>query len=627
MLMFSKVLLGFSITIVLLYEIDKFKIAFKNTYLFMQDNQLTFGFEFEDILNFSDQIRKLSIIYIIIFILCISLVKVILKIMDKIVNYRSKFTNPFESSLFNYLNSEDDKKTYLVTGEWGSGKTYIVSNFLKKYFRYSNRKIYYISCFGLDSREQILKEIKEQLELNDNSFLNLLQFIPVIGKPIYSLFKQSYSLSTIKRNSIFVFDDFERISSIGLRSPSTRNGHYKKSHSRMNRTYNNEFDYIDKEFKKIEESFSKLQKNEEEIYYLENYQRYNVVTGFINELVETYNQKVIIVCNVDILGYEFVDIVFRGKLDCITYTKTVDSQTMMNLTNHILNNQVFSNTIIKDRITNVVQLVLQDFENLIETYGKTNLRHSKSIFQSFVETAELILIKNKQQISDDYLISLFYSIVTVKFLTDDRRMEYLKYMNIGGNLGFYLKLYSNRRNDDFINALSSSKYFSSLRWTGLQISGYWLLNMTKPQEIQNLINEYNYYTYTSIESEITLDEKDEIPNDELLLEHIFYIMESARNKRNADEMSEKVVSYLQSKNIESLLLTNEYLESKEIAYFILEKIELITRGSVYQKVFNAIFEKIYNKYGIEKIEGTDYIFTQYNEFIYGLKNPESKAVF
>jgi hypothetical protein len=618
-IMFFKVILGFSITIVILYEVDKLKNAIKNTFLFMQDNYLTFGLEFKDILNFSFLIRKLSLIYILIFILCISLVIVIRKIIDKIVNYRTKLTNPFESSLSKYLNSENDKKVYLVTGEWGSGKTYIVSNFLAKHFRYSNRKIYYISCFGLESREQVLKEIKEQLELNDNSFLNLLQYIPVVGQPIYALFKQSYSLSNIKRNSIFIFDDFERISSIGLRSPSIKSGHYRKSPFLNSRTNIKEFEDINKEFEKIQESLSRLQKNEEEIYYFENYQRYNVVTGFINELVEIYNQKVIIICNVDILGYEFVDVVFRGKLDCITYTKTVDTQNIMNLSNQILNNQVFSNTKIKYRINNVFQLVLQDFENLIEKYGRANLRHAKSIFQSFVETAEFILSKNSHQITDNYLISLFYSIVTVKFLNDERRMEYLKYMNIGGNLGFYLELYNNRINEDFISALSSSKYFSSLRWTGIELSGYWLLNMTKPQAIKNLIDEYNNYAYTSIENEIVLDEKDEISNDELLLEHIFYLMRLSRKKGTEKEMSEKVVSYLQSNDIKSLLLANENLVSKEIAYCILEKIQLLTRGSVYGEVFNAIFEEIYKRYGIEEMEGTTYTYEEYNRIAFTLR--------
>ncbi|MDR4938235.1 ATP-binding protein [Rossellomorea marisflavi] len=622
-IMFFKVVLGFSITIVILSEVDKFKLAVKNTYLFMQNNDLIFGLTFADVLNLSYFTKKLSIIYIIIFIVFILTVWVIRKTFDKISNYRPKLTNPFEASLFKYLNSKDEKKVYLVTGEWGSGKTYIVSNFLKKYFKYSNRKTYYISCFGLESREQVLKEIKEQLELNDNSFLNLLQYFPVVGQPIYSLIKQTYSLSTVKANSIFIFDDFERISSLGLRKHSSGRDYYRKTSSLNRGSKIKELDDINKEFKKIQESLSRLQKNEEEIYYLENYQRYNVVTGFINELVETYNQKVIIVCNVDILGYEFVDIVFRGKLDCITYTKTVDSQTIDNLSNHILNNQVFSNNIIKRRITNVLQLVLQDFGNVIEISKKTNLRHTKSILQSFVDTAEYVLFKNPNKISDNYLISLFYSIVTVKFSTDERKIEYLNYMNIGGNLEFYLKLY-NSIDDNTIRALSSSKYFSTLRWTGTQLSGYWLLNMTKPQEVNELVSEYNNYLYTSIESDIMLDENYQIENDQLLLlEHIFYLMEVSRKNGNVDVMSERAVSYLKSSNIESLLLTYENPNSKNIPYRFLTTVHLITRGSIYQEVFKTIFEEIYNKYGVERIEEKGYIFEQYNQFVSVLKNPDN----
>ncbi|WP_158638688.1 hypothetical protein [Metabacillus litoralis] len=79
-------------------------------------------------------------------------------------------------------------------------------------------------------------------------------------------------------------------------------------------------------------------------------------------------------------------------------------------------------------------------------------------------------------------------------------------------------------------------------------------------------------------------------------------------------MSEKVVSYLQGHNLKSLILNNdnENIESKETAYLILEKIQLITGGSIYQEVFNTIFEEIYKQYGIEELGGTTYIYEEYN---------------
>ena len=72
-------------------------------------------------------------------------------------------------------------------------------------------------------------------------------------------------------------------------------------------------------------------------------QKYNIATGLINELIENYNIQVIIICNIDILGYDYVDKVFRGKLDCITYNKSVDENSIESIFKSTFKNQVYSN--------------------------------------------------------------------------------------------------------------------------------------------------------------------------------------------------------------------------------------------------------------------------------------------
>lgn len=609
-----KVILGFSISIVILYEIDKLTTAIKNTFLFVRSRHHLFGIDLKDLLTWSNFIRELSLYYILIFIFMFFFIAAIRKIIDITFVHLKNFNHPFDFSLLKYLNAKEDKKVYLVTGEWGSGKTHIVTEFLEKYFKFSNRKVYYISCFGLDSREQVLREIKEQLELNDRSFINLIQYIPIVGPPIHSLFKQSYSLSNIKKNSIFIFDDFERISAIGLKSHYIDRNYYSNTDIKG-------FNDINKEFQKIQKSISRIQKNENERHYFENYQRYNVVTGLINELVETYDQKAIIICNVDILGYEFVDVVFRGKLDCITYTKTIDYQSINNLCEQILSNQVFSNTHIKNRVSIIVNLVLEDFETLINNYGEINLRNVKSIFQAYLETAEFVLIKSKVHISDEYLISLFYNIVTIKYLINERKIELLEYFKIGGLLGFYLDLY---RKDNFMSALSDSKYFSSLKWTGIQISGYWLLNMTKPHNLNDLIEEYDNYFYSNIENSIMLDKTYDFLKEKFLLEHVFYLTMRQRDLTDEKLITEKAVNYLDSKRSDLKSLVSLDIEqsntNEEISNIILSKISRISRGVVNQRVLYSVYNQIYTEFNIERVNNNTFIHDDYNQYVENFKN-------
>src|SRR5690606_20812627 len=118
----------------------------------------------------------------------------------------------------------------------------------------------------------------------------------------------SYSLKSISQISIFIFDDFERITSLGIATSNRTNNLYDKSTSLLrSNIYNRinqsrEFDDISKEFDKVEKAFSKYSRENELTSLMENLQKYNVVTGLINELVESYDLKVIIICNVDILG-------------------------------------------------------------------------------------------------------------------------------------------------------------------------------------------------------------------------------------------------------------------------------------------------------------------------------------
>lgn len=82
---------------------------------------------------------------------------------------KQKGSNRFETSLLRYLQDSSIPRCFLVTGEWGTGKTYEVDKFFDKYFRYSKTKVYRISCFGLDSRKELVKEISNTIEQNDKA--------------------------------------------------------------------------------------------------------------------------------------------------------------------------------------------------------------------------------------------------------------------------------------------------------------------------------------------------------------------------------------------------------------------------------------------------------------------------
>ena len=119
---------------------------------------------------------------------------------------------PFQTHLVEFLNTSDySHNVFWLDGPWGSGKTF----FIKKFFEnqiYKKQEIYYISCFGIKTREQAEKILINEIE--KQSILGNLDFIPLIGG-VFKWFFKTVGTDLMKRNSIIIFDDFERVSYTG----------------------------------------------------------------------------------------------------------------------------------------------------------------------------------------------------------------------------------------------------------------------------------------------------------------------------------------------------------------------------------------------------------------------------
>lgn len=184
--------------LVLLPELEVIKKPVINILVFMEERRLLLGFSVKNIVVVYSYLRTISIILIITFIFLFILYYLFRPYLEKLS--KPELSTTFEKSLYSYLESKEEKyskKGYLVSGEWGSGKTRLITDFFDKYFKFNKRPIYKISCFGLDSRELVLQETEKQIEENDNSFLNWIQFIPLVGLPIFNILKKTYSLQNL----------------------------------------------------------------------------------------------------------------------------------------------------------------------------------------------------------------------------------------------------------------------------------------------------------------------------------------------------------------------------------------------------------------------------------------------
>ena len=131
--------------------------------------------------------------------------------------------------ILGYLNDYAIKKAILINGEWGSGKTYYIKNFLDEtndnsvYEKYS--KTIMLSLFGINSIEELDKTLRMKKIMSgyDNKTKNKLESLSKNINKIFeildinSLFKFNIDLNNIGNfidynQSLIIFDDLERSS-------------------------------------------------------------------------------------------------------------------------------------------------------------------------------------------------------------------------------------------------------------------------------------------------------------------------------------------------------------------------------------------------------------------------------
>ena len=127
---------------------------------------------------------------------------------------------PYQTHLVEFLNSPDSiHNVFWLDGSWGSGKTFFIKTFFENQI-YKKKEIYYISCFGIKTREQAEKILINEIE--KQSILGNLDFIPLVGG-VFKWFFKTVGTDLMKRDSIIIFDDFERVSYTGKSDNSSDN--------------------------------------------------------------------------------------------------------------------------------------------------------------------------------------------------------------------------------------------------------------------------------------------------------------------------------------------------------------------------------------------------------------------
>lgn len=428
-----------------------------------------------------------------------------------------------EESLFRYLQEGTAPRCYLVTGGWGSGKTYEIDHFFDKYYKYSNRKIYRISCFGISSRKEMIEEINNTIEREDNSFytfsIQVLKYIPLVGDALYKVLKKSYRYTSVPKGSVFIFDDFERITARMCMEESNSRAEYFSS--RMYHQIGDvdsekqAFSAISEGFKETERAFDKIRDFSDRQLDKQDYDKYIAAVGMINELVEVYGMKAIIICNSDMLGEKFIYEVLRSKLNCIEYKKIITVEVTKTVMDTVLQSIHLEDGGRQKKIADYLKNYAgKPLEGVIANSEFRNMRLYCGLLEAFINTAALF---TEEQLSLSFLNSLLNSIMIVHLCYYRNSLQKLQYYENGAYLPFLLTTFNKVEFLPYL--IRCNDETQEVAWVDAAVSGYWILNMRRPENAAEVYDKWRGYSYVELEKEIVSDDIKYFQKSEFKLVH------------------------------------------------------------------------------------------------------------
>ncbi len=433
-------------------------------------------------------------------------------------------TNDLYKSLYEYL-LDKNNMPILITGSWGIGKTYTLDNFFENYYKYKGKKIYKVSCFGITTKEQLLSSIKDVCKKNDNSIfsqlIDLIGKLPIIGEFLKKLLEKKYDFNSLKKGSIFVFDNFER----------TIPYYYTRS---ISSTQSKEITNL-----------------------LEVLPKYNVITGVIDELKEIYGMKVIIVANEFEMPRDYIYDNFICKLGCkkfkIELQKNIFKELWDNSINQISESQKYLNEF--EKIFNEVK------ENAWEIFKLSkceNIRILGKCIYNYIEFILYIYENNELDEINNEKLGIFYTNLIINLMGYENELS--KFYNIteGQNIACYSD--ANNNEEKYENIAKCLTTINAMWYSNDQINELWENmegNFYKiAMEIERIQLEENSKYLTKFNFNRDIKELDEV-----YFEDIAYVLHQKEKEftENAIEILKKVKINFNPRNI-IVKTSNKYEE-------------------------------------------------------------------
>ena len=381
---------------------------------------------------------------------------------------------PFQTHLVEFLNSSDSiHNVFWLDGSWGSGKTFFIKTFFENQI-YKKKEIYYISCFGIKTREQAEKILINEIE--KQSILGNLDFIPLVGG-VFKWFFKTVGTDLMKRDSIIIFDDFERVSYV---AKSDNSSDAAKSDERLDEAKS------------------------------DNPSDYNDLLGYIDYLSENKKFKIIVILN--------------SKEIESTKKYLIDNKFKLNHNRMVSTGEVIDNILKKSKLRDddfgkmlslIFKIYYVDIEERVVQDKNNNSKAKKPNLREFQKSLEELSNKTDNNEKADYIIKWMNGCeetesILVLFFESYKRFNWIdKYNKLFESEGyFHFEMLAKivdfniedliEISDDFSN-IDKKSYNKKKAYLSQLLSCLWeigLRNLFLSEEFKDIFySDYNYSSY------------------------------------------------------------------------------------------------------------------------------------
>lgn len=381
---------------------------------------------------------------------------------------------PYQAHLVEFLNSSDSiHNVFWLDGSWGSGKTFFIKTFFENQI-YKKKEIYYISCFGIKTREQAEKILINEIE--KQSILGNLDFIPLVGG-VFKWFFKTVGTDLMKRDSIIIFDDFERVSYV---AKSDNSSDAAKSDERLDEAKS------------------------------DNPSDYNDLLGYIDYLSENKKFKIIVILN--------------SKEIESTKKYLIDNKFKLNHNRMVSTGEVIDNILKKSKLRDddfgkmlslIFKIYYVDIEERVVQDKNNNSKAKKPNLREFQKSLEELSNKTDNNEKADYIIKWMNGCeetesILVLFFESYKRFNWIdKYNKLFESEGyFHFEMLAKivdfniedliEISDDFSN-IDKKSYNKKKAYLSQLLSCLWeigLRNLFLSEEFKDIFySDYNYSSY------------------------------------------------------------------------------------------------------------------------------------